>query len=103
MRHIEPEVWNVIKNTKEGMTCKQFIKANDALEQYKKAFRNILVHYDEKQVQKERELLSKYIPLQKFNDETFNSSNIMKLQKLYILSKLASGEIDDEKVEPYRF
>lgn len=43
MRHIEPENWNVIKNAKEGMTCKQFIKANDALEQYKKEFINIQV------------------------------------------------------------
>lgn len=51
-----------------------------------------------------RELLSKYkyISLQKFYNEILNSSNDMKLPKLHFLAKAASGELDDEKVEPYR-
>ena len=103
MRHIEPENWNVIKNAKEGMTCKQFIKANDALEQYKKEFINIQVHFDEKQIQNMKESLSRYTSLQQYKDEILNSSNFIKLQKLYFLTKAASGELDDEKMESYKY
>lgn len=103
MRHIEPENWNVIKNAKEGMTCKQFIKANDALEQYKKEFINIQVHFDEKQIQNMKESLSRYTSLQQYKDEILNSSNSIKWQKLYFLTKAASGELDDEKMESYKY
>lgn len=57
------------------MTCKQFIKANDALEQYKKEFINIQVHFDEKQIQNMKESLSRYTSLQQYKDEILNSSN----------------------------
>lgn len=103
MRHIEPDAWNTIKNVKERMTCKQFIKANDALEQYKKTFRNTIVHFDEKQIQKMRESLSHYSSLKKYKDEILNSGDAMKLQKLYFLSKMASGELNGEEMEPYKF
>lgn len=104
MRHIEPDVWNVIKNSKEGMTCKQFIKANDALEQYKNIpeIRNIQAHLDERQIQKMKEFISQYTPFQEYKDEILSSCNVTKLQKLYFLSKIASGKLDDENMESYK-
>lgn len=112
MRHIEPEIWNVIKNLKEGMTCKQLIKANDALVQYNntigqyknmREIRNIQAHWDERQIQKMKEFLSQCPPLQKYKDDILNSNNIMGLQKLYYLSKAAAGKLDEKDIEGYRF
>lgn len=94
MRHIEPEVWNVIKNVKEGMSCKQFIKANDELEQLKKDVRNIQIHFDEKEIKNMKELCDKY------KDEIFM---LNKWQKWHYLAKIASGGFEDEKIEAYKY
>ena len=68
-----------------------------------KTFRNTIVHFDEKQIQKMRESLSHYSSLKKYKDEILNSGDAMKLQKLYFLSKMASGELNGEEMEPYKF
>lgn len=50
-----------------------------------------------------KESLSRYTSLQQYKDEILNSSNSIKWQKLYFLTKAASGELDDEKMESYKY
>jgi rRNA-processing protein FCF1 len=101
MRYIEPEIWNLMKTVKEGMACKQLIKANDLFQQYKnmKKIRNMQAHldkilFDEILIEKMNESLSQYTRFQRFN---------MILQKLNSLTKAASGESDDENMESYEY
>lgn len=104
MRHIEPEVWDVIKNSNERITCRQLIKLNNELTQHKnvRKFENLQTPLTEGQIEKIKNFLYQYTPSQQYSDEIFNTSNNMKLQKLYYYAQTATGEFDVDGIEPYK-